>query len=198
MRIVFSVSHLKRQFIHFKRGSTPLRLRNVVCQCNLEDRAYRASSGSFFRPATPIDYSRAGVCNLCGGNGTTPCGSCDGKGHLPVGGYHVINHVDTTRLIGSKWTAMERTLGWRHFHATQKRKNGRDTFVLLVATCDSSSQLWVNVKNLKDREAWAAGWLQKAELMEMVTKIGPQCKVCSGRRVIPCRLCSRGGQLIEV
>jgi tryptophan-rich hypothetical protein len=110
----------------------------------------------------------------------------------------VVNHVDTARLIGSKWTAMERTFGWRHFHATQKRKNGRDTFVLLVATCDSSAQLWVNVKNLKDRGAWAAGWLQKAELRGMGAQIGPQCKVCNGKRVTPCRLCSRGGQLIEI
>jgi len=44
---------------------------------------------------------------------------------------------------GSKWTAMERTFGWRHFRCVQKRGQGKATLVLLQATCDDSTQLWV-------------------------------------------------------
>lgn len=44
---------------------------------------------------------------------------------------------------GSKWTAMERTFGWRHYSVLQKRGQGRETLVLMVSTCDSSTQFWV-------------------------------------------------------
>lgn len=44
---------------------------------------------------------------------------------------------------GSKWTAMERTFGWRHFRVMQKKGQGKGTFVLMTATCDESTQFWV-------------------------------------------------------
>ncbi|KAK9804343.1 hypothetical protein WJX72_008221 [[Myrmecia] bisecta] len=69
-----------------------------------------------------------------------------------------------TSIIGSKWTAMQRTFGWRHFQVAQKRKDAKEVFVLLVATCDGSVQLWVNAKTLRDRASWAAGHLQRAQL----------------------------------
>ena len=40
---------------------------------------------------------------------------------------------------------MERTFGWRHFRVLQKKGQGKDTFVLMAATCDESTQLWVRV-----------------------------------------------------
>lgn len=30
----------------------------------------------------------------------------------------------------------------------------------MVAACDDHIQLWLNAKNLKSRDLWAAGWLQ--------------------------------------
>jgi len=38
---------------------------------------------------------------------------------------------------------MERTFGWRHFRVLHKKGQGKDTFVLMAATCDESTQLWV-------------------------------------------------------
>ena len=44
---------------------------------------------------------------------------------------------------GSKWTALQRTIGWRHFRATQKMKAGKNVYALMMATCDSSACIWV-------------------------------------------------------
>jgi tryptophan-rich hypothetical protein len=47
------------------------------------------------------------------------------------------------RLAGSSWTALERTFGWTHFTARERRREGKQTFILMVATCDSGVQFWV-------------------------------------------------------
>lgn len=39
---------------------------------------------------------------------------------------------------------MERTLGWRHFEAVQKRGQGREAYVLLESTCNRDTKLWVS------------------------------------------------------
>lgn len=77
---------------------------------------------------------------------------------------------------------MTPTLGWRHFRVIQKRKiaaapsaigagaggggggGSKDAtvFLLLSASCQPSAQLWLNSQVLRDRDAWAAGWLQMA------------------------------------
>ena len=67
------------------------------------------------------------------------------------GGYQKKNPINMSRIIGSKWTAMERTFGWRHFHATQKRKEGKSTYVLLVSTCDEKTQFWVMMRPLNSK-----------------------------------------------
>lgn len=158
-----------------------------------------ASSSPFFRPAPVISYERTQACGACGGVGTVQCDACDGSGRLPAGGYHPNNPVSAARIINSKWTAVERTLGWRHFIVTQKRKQAQNTFVLLVATCDPAVQLWVNLKNLKSRQSWLAGWLQKEELLGInKTGGGAYCKKCRSLGRIPCRLCSLAGEVIEV
>ena len=46
-------------------------------------------------------------------------------------------------FAGSKWTALERTFGWRHFHVQQKQNTGKDVFVLMQSTCDRTTQFWV-------------------------------------------------------
>jgi tryptophan-rich hypothetical protein len=51
---------------------------------------------------------------------------------------------------GSKWTAMETTFGWRHFHVHSKRRGpGKDWFLEMVSTCDETTRFWLNAKILK-------------------------------------------------
>ncbi len=61
-------------------------------------------------------------------------------------------------LLGSKWTAQQKTLGWRHFHVVNRKNQGKLVFAELVAACDPNVRLWVNVKALKNPLLWAAGW----------------------------------------
>eukprot|EP00192_Tetraselmis_astigmatica_P018616 CAMPEP_0117682942 /NCGR_PEP_ID=MMETSP0804-20121206/20030_1 /TAXON_ID=1074897 /ORGANISM="Tetraselmis astigmatica, Strain CCMP880" /LENGTH=245 /DNA_ID=CAMNT_0005493291 /DNA_START=94 /DNA_END=831 /DNA_ORIENTATION=- len=114
------------------------------------------------------------------------------------GGYQKKNPVNMNRLIGSKWTAMERTFGWRHFRATQNRKEGKCSYVLLVATCDEATQFWVDVQNLKDREKFASGWLQKVELQN-ITAGGAECRTCSATGKVTCPLCQQSaGKVVDL
>lgn len=108
-----------------------------------------------------------------------------------------------TRIVGSKWTALEDTLGWRHFTVVQLRKAGQapgqpTVFVLMQASCDSSAQLWVNAQNLRDRSNWAAGWLQRAEMIDpegVMRGTQAECKVCAGLGRRPCPACKAGRRL---
>lgn len=59
----------------------------------------------------------------------------------------------------------------------------------------------LNVRNLKERERWAAGWLQKAEIVavEALAGAGAECKACGGTGRLPCPLCSAtGGEVVEL
>jgi tryptophan-rich hypothetical protein len=66
-------------------------------------------------------------------------------------------------LLGSKWTARESTLGWRHFRVINRQQQGEQVFVELVAACNSRVKLWVNAKTLKCPQLWQSGWLSLAE-----------------------------------
>ena len=46
----------------------------------------------------------------------------------------------------------------------KKKKKGGQTYYLMVATCDDEIRLWVPGTTLKDRKAWAAGWLAREDL----------------------------------
>lgn len=46
----------------------------------------------------------------------------------------------------------------------------------------------VNLRNLKDRERWASGWLQKSEV-EALNDLGGICQVCAGTGHMTCPLC---------
>lgn len=66
------------------------------------------------------------------------------------------------------------------------------TYLLLVATCDETARVWVHADILKSREVWAAGWLQKSELVRLLegTKEEHVCELCMGTQHAPCRYCS--------
>ncbi|KAL4531475.1 hypothetical protein Ndes2526B_g04412 [Nannochloris sp. 'desiccata'] len=157
-------------------------------------------AGPFVRRAPLISYERLRVCNRCNGSGEVPCAGCSGVGRLPAGGYHSRNPISAARVVGSSWTAMERTIGWRHFRVTQKKKQGKDVFVCLEATCDSNVSLWTNIKNLKDRGTWAAGWLQKTEMRALEAQAGgKECRSCKATGNVPCPLCQElAGKIIEL
>ncbi|AFY69298.1 hypothetical protein Pse7367_0999 [Thalassoporum mexicanum PCC 7367] len=61
-------------------------------------------------------------------------------------------------LVGSKWTAKQKTFGWRHFVVTNRQNLGQLVFAELRAACDDSVRFWVNAKGLKRRSLWQPGW----------------------------------------
>ena len=164
-----------------------------------QDPVQQRLTGLFVRPQPVISYERIHQCPTCNGSRLVDCSACKGSGRLPVGGYQSRTPIDVKRIIGSKWTAMQRTMGWRHFRVTQKRKHGKHTFVQLTATCDESCSVYVNLAILKDRELWAAGWLQRRQLEELENQsAGKLCKVCSGNGTVDCPLCALSGKITEI
>ena len=66
-------------------------------------------------------------------------------------------------LVGSKWTAQQKTFGWRHFHVVNRKNQDGLVFAEMVAACDSEVRFWVNAKGLKNPTVWAAGWQSRQE-----------------------------------
>jgi tryptophan-rich hypothetical protein len=67
-------------------------------------------------------------------------------------------------LIGSQWTALTPTLGWRHFRVVNRQAQGRHIFAELVAACDPHIRLWINVRSLYDPALWQPGWRTQTSL----------------------------------
>lgn len=98
---------------------------------------------------------------------------------------------------GSKWTAASESdvLGWRHFTCVQQRRIGKLVFVLMQASCDPAAQIWLAVQLLKNRNLWAAGWLQMSEMVGAAeTPTGKICQSCSGTAFKVCVTCRGTGQ----
>ncbi|WP_159784077.1 TIGR02450 family Trp-rich protein [Sodalinema gerasimenkoae] len=70
-------------------------------------------------------------------------------------------------LLGSKWTAMQKTWGWRHFQVVSRKNEGGFVFAELMASCDSQVRFWLNAKVLKNRNQWQPGWKSLQEQMEL-------------------------------
>ena len=72
-------------------------------------------------------------------------------------------------LVGSKWTAKQKTWGWRHFQVVDRKNQGKWVFAEMVASCDSNSRFWLNAVQLKDDSLWLPGWktLQEIEKTEI-------------------------------
>ena len=142
-----------------------------------------------------------GVCAWCDNTRVIPCETCQGTGYLHrSGGYHAKNQVHLSRVVGTNWTGLERTLGWRHFSVKQKMKIGKTIYLLLVATCDDTARLWVPVDVLKSRQLWAAGWLQKQELKALMDggqeQKGIPCPECSSSGCVQCSYCVRDTEVL--
>jgi len=69
-------------------------------------------------------------------------------------------------LLGSKWTACQRTLGWRHFQVINRKNQGEWVFAEMVASCDKNARFWVNAQQLKDRNLWTPGWKTIEEMRQ--------------------------------
>ncbi|KAG2438643.1 hypothetical protein HXX76_005190 [Chlamydomonas incerta] len=162
--------------------------------------------GSFVRRTVPVAPAEElelipQRCSNCGGTGSCTCVDCGGRGRLGRAGYNKRNRVDMTRIVGSKWTAMQETMGWRHFRVIQCRKGSGAgmAFVQLQASCEPATQLWMNASNLKDRDLWAAGWLQKSQMEDPAgaAAAGVTCRACSGSGTTPCPVCDATGAVLR-
>ena len=90
------------------------------------------------------------------------------------------------------------TFGFNYFTVMQKRREGKDAYVLMMAACDTSLRVWVNVRNLKDRQRWACGWLEKAERAADMQQ-GRECRTCAGTGLVECPLCRlQAGEVVSV
>ena len=67
-------------------------------------------------------------------------------------------------LLGSKWTACQRTFGWRHFQVVNRKNQGTWVYAELVSSCDHTVRFWINAKALKDKAQWQPGWTPLNEL----------------------------------
>lgn len=70
-------------------------------------------------------------------------------------------------LVGSKWTAQQKTWGWRHFQVVNRKNEGQWVFAEMVASCDPAVRFWINAKALKDTEMWEPGWTTLKEIKEI-------------------------------
>jgi tryptophan-rich hypothetical protein len=67
-------------------------------------------------------------------------------------------------LVGSKWTALESTFGWRHFQVVNRKNQGEWVYAELVSSCDTQVRFWINAQILRDQRRWKAGWRTLQEL----------------------------------
>ena len=71
-------------------------------------------------------------------------------------------------LLGSKWTAKQKTWGRRHFQVVNRKNRGKWVFAEMVASCDPQTKFWLNAAQLKDDSLWLPGWktTQEIEILE--------------------------------
>ena len=67
-------------------------------------------------------------------------------------------------LLGSKWTAKQKTWGWRHFEVVNRTNQDKWVFAQMVSSCDNTVCFWINAQQLKDRDLWTPGWTTLTQL----------------------------------
>ena len=59
-------------------------------------------------------------------------------------------------LNKSKWTAIKKVNGWRHFMVRDVNK--KDKTVEMFAVCDRESIMTIDISELKPKKKWIRGW----------------------------------------
>ncbi|MGB5712616.1 MAG: TIGR02450 family Trp-rich protein [Waterburya sp.] len=67
-------------------------------------------------------------------------------------------------LVGSKWTAKQKSWGWRHFQVVNRKNQGKWVFAEMIASCDPQTRFWLNASQLKDDSLWLPGWKTLQEI----------------------------------
>lgn len=70
-------------------------------------------------------------------------------------------------LLGSKWTATQKTWGWRHFQVVNRKNQGKWVFAEMIASCDPKTRFWINAHQLKDDSLWQPGWQTVREINQL-------------------------------
>ena len=71
-------------------------------------------------------------------------------------------------LIDSKWTARQKTWGWRHFQVVNRKNKDKWVFAEMVASCDPQTRFWLNALQLKDDSLWLPGWKSLQEMEQTI------------------------------
>ena len=199
---------MSRRFVACERTTTRCSL--VPRSKDVEDEEDKPSSSSSTHSGQRCALTTI-PCATCGDTGRATCAACKGHGTLRSGGFSQKNNagVSFAKVVGTNWTALRRTKGWRHFEATEKRvdEEKKIRFVTLAATCDREQTVEVPLKELKNRALWAAGWQQKESiewddgerdtsgaLIGKPKRSRKACKRCGGEGKIVCgsKTCKAG------
>ena len=160
-------------------------------------RARRAGAGAAGAGAAGAG---ARACGRCGGSGEAACGQCGGSGRRARGGFQRNNMVKASKLVGSKWTSQQKHLGKDYFVVKELQRLGPKHTVCLVEACTAPERkLWLNIELLKDKSAWAPGWVEGMCRASAAEPPGGQpCAACEGTGCLPCPICSGGTSVYAV
>lgn len=70
-------------------------------------------------------------------------------------------------LVNSKWTAKQKTWGWKHFQVVNRKNQGKWIFAEMEASCDPQTRFWLNASQLKDDSLWLSGWKTVQEIEQI-------------------------------
>ena len=108
--------------------------------------------------------------------------------------------VKASKLVGSKWTSQQKHLGKDYFVVKELQRLGPKHTVCLVEACTAPERkLWLNIELLKDKSAWAPGWVEGMCRASAAEPPGGQpCAACEGTGCLPCPICSGGTSVYAV
>ena len=67
-----------------------------------------------------------------------------------------MNHLEN-----SKWTAVQKINGWRHYEVVNIFKN--DKKVEMFSVCDKKIKIFASFSELKNKKKWISGWIEVVE-----------------------------------
>ena len=63
-----------------------------------------------------------------------------------------------SKYLNSKWTAVKKRKGWRHYQVRNVLKNKKQ--LELFAVCDKKIFFNIDIEELKDKKKWIPGWIE--------------------------------------